>query len=231
MKIENGYLIFEKIDYIKNKKITATNITALLGENKFKKKGDALLSIFGLYKETIDPFYTERGAIAEKILQHKLKNEGYEIKIWDKYEINFDNFPKNINYGGMLDIAIVSPYRCVVECKSKNISKLNETKKFQNKDYEMQAKFYGYMSKCEKVKLIYVFFTDEQELKIRNSQKIDIENEKFEIYGYDLSFDNNEIEKSLELCREYKTKCYNERKIPIEDISDKVLDYILGGRK
>lgn len=112
MKIENGYLILD--EYFKPKKITATSFYGLLGGNKFKPKGDFLLSILGLYKEPFDPFYTKRGEIAEKWLNKYLQNKGYSTKTWDKYEINFDNFPKNKELGGMIDIAITQPIRNVL---------------------------------------------------------------------------------------------------------------------
>ena len=227
MKTENGYLVIEDSDCIKNKKITGTNIYTLMGKNKWTKKGDGLLARFGLYKEYFDPFYTKRGDIAEKVLNKELQKYGYAIKTWNKYEIHFDNFPNDKKYGGMLDIAIIEPYRCVVECKSKNISKLDEVKKFRNFDYETQATFYGYMAKCEKVKLIYVFFTDEQEDKIKKDIPLDLNEEKFEFYTYDLEFDEKEVESNLKQCYEYKEKCFKERRIPLEDISEKVLNCVL----
>jgi hypothetical protein len=223
MKIENGYLVFENTDYIKNKKITATNMTALLGTNKFKKKGDALLSIFGIYKEIIDPFYTKRGEIAELILREKYKSDGFQIKFWDKFAINFDNFPTQKEFGGMIDIALISPTREVVECKSKNINDLEKTKRFRNDDYEHQAQFYGYFSKCDDINLCYVFFTDEQENRIRNNRPIDILKENFEFYTYKVKLDRKKFKSELEKCLEYKLKCYNEKKIPLDDISEKIL--------
>ena len=79
MKIENGYLILP--NYYKNKKITATSFYGLLGENKFKPKGDYLLSVLGLLKEPFDPFYSKRGEIAEKVLNEWLQAKGYTTKI------------------------------------------------------------------------------------------------------------------------------------------------------
>ena len=223
MKIENGYLVFENTDYIKNKKITATNMTALLGTNKFKKKGDALLSIFGVYKEVIDPFYTKRGEIAELILREKYKSDGYQIKFWDKYAINFDNFPSQKEFGGMIDIALISPTREVVECKSKSLKDLDKTKRFRNDDYEHQAQFYGYFSKCDDINLYYVFFADEQENRIRNNQPVDILKESFEFYTYKVKLDREKFKNELEKCLDYKLMCFETRKIPLEDISENVL--------
>lgn len=223
MRIVNDFLEIEDSDFIKVKKITATNITALLGTNKFKKKGDAVLGIMGLYRETIDPFYTQRGEIAELVLREKYKQDGYEIKWWDKYEISFDNFPKNKDFGGMIDMALISPTRELVECKSKNIKDFEKTVRFKNDDYEHQAIHYGYLSKCENVNLHYVFFTDEQEQKIRNKEKLDITPCEFKYYTYKIAYDRAEYEEKLEKCKVYRDKCVSDRKIPICDISDKVL--------
>ena len=226
MRIENNYLILEDKDLTKIKKITATNITALLGTNTWKRRGDAVLSILNLYKEVIDPFYTKRGEIAEMILREKLKQQGFEIKFWDKYEIGFDNFPTRKDFGGMIDIAITKPTRQIVECKSKNISKMDETKRFINDDYEHQAQLYGYLSKCDDINLIYVFFTDEQEQKIRNNEKLPTDPQFYRFYGYKVKLDKEKFENELRECLRYKNECISQKRIALEDISDKVLQYL-----
>lgn len=223
MRINKGFLELEDKDLKKVKKITATNMTALLGTNRFRKRGDALLMILNIYKEVIDPFYTKRGEIAELIVRELLKQKKYEIQFWDKFEINFDNFRSNKELGGMIDIAITKPSRQVVECKSKNISKLDETKKFVNDDYEHQAQFYGYLSKCDDINLIYVFFTDEQENKIKKGENLSLDPHLYTFYGYKVKLDRTKFEEEINKCIEYKKKCINNRKIPLEDISDKVL--------
>lgn len=223
MRIDNDYLILEDADLKKIKKITATNVTALLGTNRWKKRGDAMLSILNLYKEVIDPFYTKRGEFAELILREKLKQKGFEIKFWDKFEIGFDNFPTRKDFGGMIDIAITSPTRQVVECKSKNISKKNETENVRNDDYEHQAMLYGYLSKCDDINLIYVFFTDEQEKKIRNGESLPTDPSLYRFYGYKVKLDKDKFEEELKECLRYKNECIANRRIPLTDISDKVL--------
>jgi hypothetical protein len=226
MKIEKDYLILEDKDLTKIKKITATNLTALLGTNKWKKRGDALLSILNLYKEIIDPFYTKRGEIAELILREKLKQKGMGIKFWDKFEIGFDNFPTRKDFGGMIDIAITSPTRQIVECKSKNIAKKEETMAVVNDDYEHQAMLYGYLAKCDDINLIYVFFTDEQENKIRKGESLSTDPALYTFYGYKVKLDKQKFEEELKECLRYKNECIANRKIPLVDISDKVLEYL-----
>lgn len=223
MKIQDEYLVLEDKDLQKIKKITATNLTALLGTNKWKKRGDAMLTILNLYKEVIDPFYTRRGEIAELILREKLKQKGFEIKFWDKYEIGFDNFPKRQDFGGMIDIAITAPSRQIVECKSKNVAKKEETMKWVNDDYEHQAMLYGYLSKCDDINLIYVFFTDEQERKIRENQSLPTDPNLYTFYGYKVKLDKAKFEEELKECLRYKNECVKNKRIPLSDISEKVL--------
>lgn len=221
MHIENDYLVLPS--FYRTKKITATSFYGLLGENKFKPKGDYLLSVLGLLKEPFDPFYTKRGEVAEKVLNIWLQEKGYTTKTWNKFEINFDNFPKHNELGGMIDIAITQPFRCVVECKSKNIKDEEKIKRFPNQEQEHQALFYGYMSKCDKIKIIYVFFTDEQENDIRNDKPIDMETKNFKFYEKDLEIDTQDIEEKLKRAIAYKNRCIKENKIPLADISDKAL--------
>lgn len=221
MEIKNGYLMLPK--YYKNKKITATSFYGLIGGNKFKPKGDYLLSVLGLLKEPFDEFYSKRGEIAERVLNKWLVERGYTTKTWNKFDIKFDNFPNHSQLGGMIDIAITSPFRCVVECKSKNIGDTEKIKRFPNLEQEYQGLFYGYMSKCKKVKIIYVFFTDEQEQNIRNNIKIDESVENFEFYEKDLEVDENDLKEKVSKAIEYKSKCIKEGKISLEDISDKAL--------
>lgn len=221
MKIENNYLLLD--DYFKVKKITATSFYGLLGGNKFKPKGDYLLGVFNLLKEPFDPFYTKRGEIAETIANNHLKSRGYKTKTWNKFDIGFDNFKNLVEFGGMIDIAITEPERMLYEIKSKNIKDIDKIKRFPNLEQEHQALFYAYHSKCPNVRILYVFFTDEQEQRIRNDLLLDIENEKFEFYEKDLILDNQDIEQKLETALSYKKKCLEERRIPLADISQKAL--------
>lgn len=146
-----------------------------------------------------------------------------EIKFWDKYEIGFDNFPQRKDFGGMIDIAITKPTRQIVECKSKNIAKKEETIKYVNDDYEHQAMLYGYLSKCDEINLIYVFFTDEQEDKIRKGEELPLDPTLYAFYGYRVKLDKAKFEEELKECLQYKNECINNRKIPLADISQKVL--------
>lgn len=182
--------------------------------------------LLNIYKEKIDPFYTQRGYQAELILREMLKQKGFAIKWWDAQEIGWDNFPSNKEAGGLIDIAITAPNRQVVECKSKNISKLNETKRFINDDYEHQAQHYGYLSKCDDINLIYVFFTDEQEQIIREGRQLDTNPSLYTFYGYKVKLDREKYASELQQCIDYKNKCLSEMRIPLSDISEKTLQYL-----
>lgn len=230
MYIENNYLILEDYDLRKVKKITATSFYGLLGENKFKPKGDYLLGVLNLLKEPFDPFYAKRGAVAERVLKTWLTRRGYVEKTWDSFEIHFDNFPNNPEFGGQLDGALIEyngqPMRCVVECKSKNRNDEDKIKRFPNLEQEHQALFYGYLSKCPMVKIFYVFFSDAQENDIRNDIKIDEDPNNFIFYEKDLVFTNEDMEQKLQQALAYKNKCIQEKRIPLSDVSDKALDLL-----
>ena len=228
LEIKDGYLIIP--NNYKNKKITATSFYGLIGGNKFKPKGDYLLSVLGLLKEPFDEFYTKRGAIAERIVNTWLQERGYTTKTWDKFEINFDNFPKVPEVGGMIDIAVTAPKRIVIECKSKNIKDVDKIKRFPNLEQENQAMFYGYLSKCPEVKIIYTFFTDEQEDDIRNDRPIDENPQNFEFYEKDLTFADEDMADKISRALQYKKDCLTEMRIPLADISDKALE-LLGLRR
>lgn len=223
MYIKDNYLILEQQDVWKPKKITGTIMGEMLGLNNFKKKGDAILTMIRAYKEEIDPFYTNRGYFGEKVLQEMLKQKGFEIKTWDQKEINYDNFKSNSEFGGMLDLAILKPTRQLVECKTKNISKLADTKRWANKSYECQAQLYGYLSKCDDINLIYVFFTDEQEQALKESKELDPNPANYVFYGYKVQLDKEKFKQDMQFCLDYKNKCLKEMRIPLEDISEKVL--------
>lgn len=223
MYIKDNYLILEPRDVWKPKKITGTTMGEMLGLNNFKKRGDAILTMIRAYKEEIDPFYTNRGYQAELVLRQVYSLKGYELKWWDAKEIGWDNFPYSKNFGGLLDMCITKPERQLIECKSKNISKLEETKKYPNLSYECQAKLYGYLSKCDNINLVYVFFTDEQESALKQGIPIDLNPANFTFYGYKVNLNREEFEKDMISCLEYKQKCLSEMRIPLTDISPNTL--------
>lgn len=162
--------VFEKLG--KRKKITSRVFPSLIGKNKYESVGHALLERFGLLeKEEIHPFYSVRGEISERMVARILKEQNPELvlKTWEAEEVNFDNFPNNPNFGGLIDIAIVAPeeHRAVVEVKSKEIKKYKTIQENGGSPEELlQGEFLGYLSGVCLYIMAYIFFTKEQELQI-----------------------------------------------------------------
>jgi len=172
-RYSDGNYIFEKLG--KRKKITSRIFPSLIGKNKYESVGHALLERFGLLeKEEIHPFYSVRGEIAERFALEYLKDhyakKGVEIitRTWNKEEVNYDNFPNNPDFGGLIDIAIASPeeYRTVIEVKSKGVrdyKKFKEANKVGRPDEELQGEFLAQLSGVGTYIMLYVFFDKEQE--------------------------------------------------------------------
>ena len=167
--------VFEKLG--KRKKITSRVFPSLIGKNKYESIGHALLDRFSLLeKEEIHPFYSVRGEIAERMADKHLRevylkkhNADLATKRWENEEVNFDNFPNNPDFGGLIDIAIAAPqeYRAVVEVKSKRIDKYKAiTEKSGSDDETLQGEFLAYLSGVMRYVMVYVFFEKIQELRI-----------------------------------------------------------------
>jgi len=177
---EKSTYTFGNVNVEKGKKVTSRAFPTLLGKNKYESSGKATLERFGLIeKEQIDPYWLVRGNLAEKIvynflLNHYKEQKGVDVKLttWKKEEINYDNFPKNEKFGGMIDIAISQPpeYRAVVEVKSKSMKDYDLIKENKGNEEEvLQGLFLAYLSKSEKCLMAYVFFTPEQEKQIKDA--------------------------------------------------------------
>lgn len=167
--------VFEKLG--KRKKITSRLYPSLIGKNKYESIGHALLDRFSLLeKEDIHPFYAVRGEIAERLANEYLQdyykkkhNVALTTKRWEAEEVNFDNFPNNPNFGGLIDIAIAAPYeyRAVVEVKSKRIDKYKTiTDKDGNDEETLQGEFLARLAGVMRYVMVYVFFEKGQELQI-----------------------------------------------------------------
>jgi hypothetical protein len=122
--------------------------------------------------EPINPYYTIRGDIGERLVYDYLKaNYDVELMIWNKKDVNYDNFPKNLRFGALIDIAITAPkeYRAVVEVKSKS---LKDKQKIEEEggliEEVMQGKFIGHLSKVDNAIMVYIFLTPEQEEALKN---------------------------------------------------------------
>lgn len=198
-----GSYRFPQIINFKHKKIVSRAFPNLLGKNHWESAGKTILNLCKLEEySAIDPFYTLRGDIGELIVYQYFKdNYPVNLKTWTKKEANYDNFKKNPNFGGLIDIAITGlekgyaseeytdqDVRAVIEVKSKSlIKRYGNGKAIDNREKikmdgfpieeTLQGEFLGHMAHVDFYIMTYIFFNEEQENKLKEIVKdIDINN-------------------------------------------------------
>ena len=217
MKIKNNNLTFFK-------KITGTTFPDLAGLNKFKPKGDCVLSMLGYVTEPFDEFYTKRGEIAEQLALKSLTRKGHKCVTYDKKEFHYDNFPDNPYFGGLIDIEIPSE-STLYEIKSKNVKDYDKISKFGDIVQENQAMHYGYLRNYKQVHIMWIFFDDETENCIKNDLPITTY-ANLKMFEKTLSIDydyQHELHRQALL---YYIHCLAYQSVPIEDVSDKYLQLL-----
>lgn len=224
MRIENGYLIVEKTEMTKFKKITGHSFVQLIGIDPFTKVGDCLLSMHGLYKETVDEKWLKRGNLAEDIIKKVYTRDGHKCTTYDKYKINFDNFQNYKNFGGLIDIELIEEYS-LIEVKSKSMKDYDYIIQNQPKQEIYQGLYYGYLRGYETITMEWVFFDEQTEQEVFNDKPITtLKNLKkfslrFEVYKEHMK---EELSKALKIVFDFREN----GKINLNDISDKVLKYL-----
>lgn len=119
--------------YLQHKRLKNPNISShvmvdLMGENPYMTPGKALIQAFGLLEySSIDPYYTHRGGVIEVLAEAYLRKvlyPSYELVI-ENYELadfpGYNQFPNEKPFSGVLDKAIVQPFRLPLEIKSKEM--------------------------------------------------------------------------------------------------------------
>lgn len=221
MRIENGYLIVEKEEIKKFKKITGHSFVQLIGVDPFTKVGDCLLTMHGLYSEKIDEKWLKRGDFAERIMQSVYKRDGHKITTYNKYEINFDNFQDYLHYGGLIDIELLEE-NTLAEVKSKSLKDYEYICKNPPLQEIYQGLFYGYLRHYNSINMDWVFFDEKTQNEIFNDKPITtLQNLKkySKTYAVDRESMKAKLDKALEIVLEFREN----GKIHISDISDKVL--------
>lgn len=177
MTYQDNVFTFD-IDTNKHKKITSRRYPELINKNPFTSVGKSLLDMFyQVESEAFDDWYTLRGAVAEHLaelyINEMFKADGKAIKTIhfspQQYAPSLDQFPKNEFLGGVIDIAIAEPKdeRAIVECKAKSISKLQEIENERPIEEVLQGELLCMLALCIQFYMAYVFFTKEQEEKIK----------------------------------------------------------------
>lgn len=225
MEVKDGYLYFDTNITLKTKKkITGHSFVNLCSLNPYSKKGDTVLELLKFFKNEVDPKYLYRGNMAETVVAYLLKKNNIDYIYYteeDKKKYNYDFFQEYAQCGGIPDFEIPSQ-DYLIEVKSKSLAKYNEIVANPPKEEIYQGLYYAYLRGYQKARLIWVFFDEETEKEVfANKKPTTLKNIK--IYSQDYVVNKEEIKQMLYDSLLYYCKCVSEKRIPISDISPKVL--------
>ena len=230
MEIINGYLYFETNKTIATKKkMTAHDFVNIIGLNKFTKPGDTILSMLGIYKKDFDIKYQYRGNFAEQIVMRYFKKFNRQFLYYTedmKKKNNYDFFHDLKQCGGIPDFEMLDVDE-IVEVKSKSIDKYEEIAIKENipLDELYQALFYGFFRDVRQITMFYVFFDKETEnLIFENKKPNTLNNIKLYIKTYNTILYYDELKEKITEALRYYNNCVRYKRIPINDISQDVLD-------
>jgi hypothetical protein len=204
------------------KKVGGHAFVELLGLNKFKKIGDAMLELHGLIKSDIDPKWLKRGDFAEKVVQHCYKRDGFKITIYDKKEVKYDNFQDNDFFGGLIDIELLENEE-IVEVKSKSMSAYNFIEKDLPIDEVYQGMLYAYNRNYKSFRMEWIFFDEETEKEIFEDKKpttlkyLKKISKRFRVSETDMK---DKTEKVKKLVSDFRFT----GEIPLSEVSDEALE-------
>lgn len=223
MYIKDDYIYLEG-EFIKNKKITGTTFVSLCGKDRFNKKGDTILQMMGLYKNKVDPKYLKRGDCAEWLVKKTYIKYGHHPVTYDKKEIGYDNFHDNAVLGGMIDIELPEE-KSLIEVKSKSMSKYNEYLTYEDEKEIFQGELYAYLRNYNKFYMEWIFFDKPTEDEVFAGERPKTYNNLKRISRC-YSVDRTTMDKLITQAVNYRDRCYNDRKIPLVDITPKVILYL-----
>lgn len=187
--------VFEGNLFLKQKKITGTRLATILGYNKFNSPFSAWAEMTGLYKPVIPDKYLKVGQVLEKPIIKSIEDMyDFNIKTFDKNEIQFDNFKDNPIFGGMVD-GIDEEKKTLVEIKTTNI----KNKRFWDKqipiEYWYQAQLYCDLANLEQILFGVCFVEDEDYEK---PEDIPIDDRDIRIYPVEKENIRNDMQKAIE---------------------------------
>lgn len=217
--IKDGYYYLEDWELPKRKKkITGTSYPALAGIDRFNKQGDQVLKMLKIIVEDFDDFYTKRGAIAETLANKSLIKSGRETTI---YKDTYDCFSGIKDFGGIIDIELLNE-NTLYEIKSKNIKDFDKIERYGNLVQEKQTLHYAWLRGYRTCYIQWVFFTDEIEECIRENKPITNWKGVRQITKQ-LIVDFEKEETHHQVALNFLNKCLEEKRIPLETISEKYL--------
>lgn len=230
MIVKDGFLHFEESDNIKNKKITGRSFVQLASKNSFTPKGDCIINMFLRIKDEVDPYYTVRGEIAELIVEKVLKRKNKKVVRYTPEGENYDMFKELENCGGVIDLKIINEDGSfdIIEVKSKewNVYSEKRYKETEGNESEIwQALYYQYLMKAKKSIMAYVLFNENAKLCIQENLKLNPADVK--IFFKINYFDEKKVKQEIQNALKYKKWCWENKKVPIQDISQKMLDFLI----
>ena len=222
MYVKNNILYFEPSDYLRKKKISARSLVELVGLNNFKKAGDAILSIYSVVKEDVDPKWLRRGEFAERIVKAVYERDGHKCVTYNPQEIKYDCFPEDPFFGGIIDIDLPEE-DTLIEVKSKDLKSYDMIDKNPPKHEVYQGMFYAYKRHYHRFKVIWVFFDPETQEEIFQGKKpTTLKNIKKLEKDFRVDFD--EMSSILDKARDIINNFAVKKCIPISDISPELFE-------
>lgn len=231
--IENGFLVLDN-EKIKEKKITGSRVGKLMGVDPFDLKGDCVAEMFGIVKTEVNEFYKVRGDLAENVATLFYKRIFNDVIHHNPKDCKWDLFADIKGYGGVIDIEIPSA-KTLIEVKAKNMKDYDKVVNDGVPSQEIQGKFYGVLKKYNYVLMFWCFFDDELENKIKEQMelnKIGFPIEKFtkedfqniKYFEKEIQVNAEELKPQFRQAYDYYKWCFDNRKIPLNDISEKTLE-------
>lgn len=234
MHFEKDYLVLDDTDKIYENKISSSRYSTLIGANDFQKPGDALLEMWKLIpKEPFDPFYTLRGEIAEQLVKHRLDENKAKYKYFGMSASEnkiFDLFTKNQCFGGVYDFLLKNRDGTLTNLEVKSMSLKNKPyMKIARKEHIKQVQLTSYLGNIKSCRIVYVFFDDESEERIKEWSKEpgvlhNIFSLNYEIKTFVVDINEKDIERDMVIVCDLVKECKKNRRIPIHLISDNILE-------
>lgn len=165
---EDDKYIYYSADLVREPKISSHTLINLANLNKWTSPGKTVLSMFGLLKrESINPYYTYRGGIAEVFAKrYLLRKYGMQANI-ESFELSmfkdFNQFPDAEPFSGVLDLMMYSPQKMTIEVKSKEMKDYDYIAGYGQypRDQVAQGANQAILAETEEYMMLWIFPKDE----------------------------------------------------------------------
>jgi len=243
-----------EIDYDKMfaKKITSTKFPALLGKNNFAGKGYQYMELLNLTERGyFNQYYMYRGELAERLAYEMLKEmfekrfgsvmcevmlfDNNQFTYGDQWHYNKDTKKGNKYFGGRIDIGVKVELpqkeikRFVAEVKGKSMKSYDYIVGKDNypENEVWQGKFLATLTRLDEIQMVYVFFTEEQEDKLKawfeNDTKEFADKWTYKDVKINLKqfkFDKEEFARDMNITSSNLRSMAKEKRIPLHFFND-----------